>query len=141
MVCYSCQREWFGWRAYVVGVLAWVARVVCYHRWCGCCSSLGCVPVSVVWVGWVACQRGWCEWCSNLSGMLILLLLLLLKYCLEKKNLNVYIWNKNEKMFQIDLNSDLKEEPDLKRRCCFMSFESVMPGSSICLNLLKYAPM
>ena len=30
--------------------------------------------------------------------------------------LNVYFWNKIEKMFQIDLNSDLKEEPDLKGR-------------------------
>ena len=29
--------------------------------------------------------------------------------------LNVYFWN-NEKMFQIDLKSDLKEEPDLKSR-------------------------
>ena len=27
------------------------------------------------------------------------------------KMLNVYFWNKNEKIFQIDLNSDLKEEP------------------------------
>ena len=26
---------------------------------------------------------------------------------------------KNEKMFQIDLNSDLKEEPDLRSRYCF----------------------
>ena len=31
-------------------------------------------------------------------------------------------------MFQIDLNSDLKEEPDLKSRCCFTLFEPVMPG-------------
>ena len=31
-------------------------------------------------------------------------------------------------MFQIDLNSDLKEEPDLKSRCCFTLFELVMPG-------------
>ena len=44
-------------------------------------------------------------------------------------------------MFQIDLNSDLKEEPDLRRRRCFILFESVMPGSRICLNLFKHAPM
>ena len=31
--------------------------------------------------------------------------------------LNVYFWNKNEKMFQIDFNSDLKEELDFKSRC------------------------
>ena len=31
-------------------------------------------------------------------------------------NANFY---KNEKMFQIDLNSDLKEERDLKSRYCF----------------------
>ena len=30
-------------------------------------------------------------------------------------------------MFQIDLNSDLKEEPNLKRRRWFTLFESVMP--------------
>ena len=28
--------------------------------------------------------------------------------------LNVYFWNKNEKMLQIDLSSDLKEEPELQ---------------------------
>ena len=35
----------------------------------------------------------------------------------------------NEKMFQIDLNSDLKEEPDLKSRCWFTLFEPVIPRS------------
>ena len=29
--------------------------------------------------------------------------------------LNVYFWNKNEKNFQIDPNSDLKGKADLKR--------------------------
>ena len=33
--------------------------------------------------------------------------------------LNVYFWKKTEKMLEIDLHSDLKEEPDLKSRCCF----------------------
>ena len=40
----------------------------------------------------------------------------------------VYLWNKNQKIFQIDLKSDLKEEPDLKSRCYFTLFELVMPG-------------
>ena len=33
-----------------------------------------------------------------------------------------------KKMFQIDLNNDLKEEPDLKCRCCFTLIEPVMLG-------------
>ena len=36
---------------------------------------------------------------------------------------------KMKKLFQIDLNSDLKEEPDLKSRCWFTLFEPVIPGS------------
>ena len=55
--------------------------------------------------------------------------------------LNVYFWNENEKMFRIDLNSDLKGEPDLKSRFLFTLFGPVMQGSWICLNLLKYAGM
>ena len=47
--------------------------------------------------------------------------------------LNVYFWNKNKKMFQIDMNSDLKEEPDLN----FILFELVTPGSWINLNQPK----
>ena len=45
--------------------------------------------------------------------------------------LNTYFWNKKEKIFQIDLNSDLKEE----------WFEPVMPESWIRLNpnVGKYA--
>ena len=35
---------------------------------------------------------------------------------------------KIKKMFQIDLNSDLKEEPDLRSVCCFTLFGPVMPG-------------
>ena len=56
-----------------------------------------------------------------------------------KQELN--LWNKNEKMFQIDLDSDLKEEPDLKGRCWFTLFRPVMKGSWICLNLIQYALM
>ena len=72
-----------------------------------------------------------------------MLLLLLSKYYLEEKNLNVYFSNKNGKIFQIDLNSDLKKEPDLKSKCSFKLLEPVMLGSSICLNpnVSKYASM
>ena len=52
--------------------------------------------------------------------------------------MNVYFSNENEKMFQIDLNSDLKEEPDLKSRCWFTLFGPVMQRFWICLSLLKY---
>ena len=43
--------------------------------------------------------------------------------------LNVYFGNKNEKMFQIDLDSDLKEQPDLKSKCWFTLFGPVMQAS------------
>ena len=43
-----------------------------------------------------------------MGGMLLLMLLLSLKYYPEKKKF-VYLRNKNEKILQIDLNSDLKE--------------------------------
>ena len=36
---------------------------------------------------------------------------------------------KNENMFQIDFNNDLKEEPDLRSRCWFTYFKPVVPGS------------
>ena len=56
-----------------------------------------------------------------------------------------YVETKSEKMFQIqiDLNSDLKEEPDLKSWCCFTSFEPLIPGFWICLIPIvgKYAPI
>ena len=32
-------------------------------------------------------------------------------------------------MFPIDLNSDLKEGPDLKSRCSLALLEPIMPGS------------
>ena len=43
------------------------------------------------------------------ADMLLLLLLLLYKSYPEEKVLNVYLCNKNENIFQRDLNSDLKE--------------------------------
>ena len=47
---------------------------------------------------------------------------------------------KNEKMFLIDLNSDLKKEPDLKSRYCFtLIWTDLNPNvgkyASICVTL------
>ena len=53
----------------------------------------------------------------------MLLLLLQLKTILRKKMLNVYFGNKNEKFFQINLNSTIKEETELKSRCWFTLIE------------------
>ena len=57
--------------------------------------------------------------------------------------LNIYSWKKNEKLSQIDLNSGLKQEPDLKSRCCFTLCELAMPGSLTYLNpnVGKYIPV
>ena len=53
-----------------------------------------------------------------------------------------YVETKNEKKFQIQiyLNSNLKEETDMRSWCCFTLFEPVMPESWICLipNVAKY---
>ena len=43
--------------------------------------------------------------------------------------LNVYFRNKFEKIFQVDLNNDIREEPDLKSGYWFTLFEPVMAGS------------
>ena len=103
------------WRACVVGVLAWVARL---------CGWRGGVLVCVAWGG---------GWRPNVGDML-LLLCCYWNTILKKKMMNAYFWNKKEKMFQIDLKSDLKEEPNLQSRCCFTLLEPVMPGSWIRLN-------
>ena len=71
---------------------------------------------------------------------MLLLLLLLFKYYPEEKHVECLLLKWNEKMFQIDLNSDLKEEPDLKSRRVFTLLEpyflnrTLLPGSWICLN-------
>ena len=44
-------------------------------------------------------------------------------------------------MFQIDMNSDLKEERALKRRCWFTLFEAVISEFWIYVNLLQYVRM
>ena len=65
-----------------------------------------------------------------MGGTLLLLLLLLLKYVPEEKNVEcLLLKQRREKFFQIDLNSDLKEELEFKSRCCFTIFEPLMPGS------------
>ena len=74
--------------------------------------------------------RGWDEWRANVGGMLLLMLLLLLKCYPEEENNECQLLKKNEKkMFQIDLDSDLREEPDLMSRCWFTLFGPVMQGS------------
>ena len=62
---------------------------------------------------------------GRVGGMLLLLLLLLLKYYPEEKNFECLLLKRKQKMFQIDPNSDLKEELDLKSRFYFTLFELV----------------
>ena len=88
-------------------------------------------------VTWVVCLHEWHSWRAIMSGMLLVLLLLFLKQYHEAKNVEYLLLNKNQKIFQIDLNSDLKEEPYLKSRCWFTLFEPIMPGPSISLNRLR----
>ena len=56
-----------------------------------------------------------------MDGML-LLLLLLLKYYPEEQNVECLLLKQKWKIFQINLNSDLKEEPDSKVRCLVYTF-------------------
>ena len=79
-------------------------------------------------MAWVVCLRGWC---TCVGGVLA---------CVAWVA-RVSFETKMKKMFQIVLDSDLKEEPDFKGRCWFTLFRPVMQGSRICLNLLKYALM
>ena len=114
----------------VGGVHAWVTLLACL---CGWCAIMGRI---VAWVGCLHLQHGLGGWHANVVGMSIVLTYVACYYCccyywntiIKEKMLNVYLWNKNKKMFEIDLNSNLKEEPDLKDRCCFTLFEMVMPG-------------
>ena len=61
--------------------------------------------------------------------MLLLLLLILLKYYPEEQNAECLFLKQIEKIFQIDLNIDLKEEPDLRSRCWFTLFGRQCKGS------------
>ena len=77
---------------------------------------------------WMACYRRWHEWHANMDDMLLLLLLILLKYYPEEQNTECLFLKQIEKIFQIDLNIDLKEEPDLRSRCWFTLFGPAMQG-------------
>ena len=69
---------------------------------------------------------------GGVGGVLVrvaLLLLLLLKYYPEEKKMLSVCFYKKEKMFQIYLKGDSKEEPDLKSRCCFTLLELAMTRS------------
>ena len=108
--------------------------------------SVGGGLACVAWVGWVVYLCGWHGSVDGMSGVLTWMACYYHFHyywntILKSKMLNVYFWSKNEKMFQKDLNSDLKEEPDLKSSCWFTLFGPAMRGSWICLNLLKYTPM
>lgn len=115
------------WHTCVSGVLLLVAWVSCLWRWCASAGGAGDT------LGWVACHRlcKWRESVGGMSGVLTLVASYYYCYCycwnimLNKKIFNVYFWSKNEKIFQIHLSSDLKEEADLKSICCFTLFEPV----------------
>ena len=57
--------------------------------------------------------------------------------------LNVYFWNKNEKMLRIDLNSDLKKKPDLKMVYTICAGKerilNMLESAEICPNMGKYS--
>ena len=110
---------------YLVRALMCVARLrwlVHLHEHHARMGGVGGAPA------WLACHRYWycCYWWV---------------ISWRKKYWMFNFETKIKKMFQINLNSDLKEEPDLKSRCWFTLFEAVMPGSWTCLNLLRYAQM
>ena len=63
--------------------------------------------------------------------MLSFMFLLLLKFYPEEQNIsNVNFWNKNQKVLQIYLNSDLKKT--------WLEEQTLVQHSWIHLNLLKY---
>ena len=89
--------------------VAWVAWVACQHRWRRWCVCVGgvCSKCSVVEkdgvLRWMVCYYYYCYYWNTIS---------------KKTILNVHFQNKNKKIFQTDLKTDLKEEPDLNSRCC-----------------------
>ena len=70
-------------------------------------------------LAWVACLHGWSASLGCVGGMGGVLSL----------NVERLLLNLKWKTFQIDLNSDIKEEPGLKSRCDFTLFEPVMSES------------
>ena len=108
----------------------------------------------VAWVEWVVCLCRWHPSVAGMSGVLIwrAFYYFCYFYCyywntiLKSKMLNVYFWNKILKISQIDSNSDLKEEPNLKDRRLVYTIWTVnertlnMPESTgICTNVGKYS--
>ena len=113
-------------------VIAWV-------MWAACLRGL----ISIAWVAWVACLREWCARVCSIGGVdgVLPWASFYYYYCyywnttLKKNKLSVNFY-KNEKMFQIDLSSDLKEEPDLKSRYCF-----TLLWTDLNPNVGKHAPI
>ena len=121
-------------------IRGWCARV--FWR-----PGMGGGLVRVTWVEWVVCLRGLRGWRASVGGMSgVLLVTCNCYFCyyywntiLKNKMLNVYFWNKNEKLFQIDLNSDLKEKPDLKSiRTGNAKILNMPESAEICPNVGKY---
>ena len=142
----NVRKKFKKWRAIcasvggVGGVRAWVVLVTCL---CGWCASMGGM---LAWVGCFRMQCEWGGWCANVVGVSVVLTWVACYYYCSSYywntilKENVYLWNKNRKMFQIDLDSDLKEEPDLKSRCSFTLFEPVLLGyMSYLYKYTKYA--
>ena len=80
MECYSFYCGWRVWRTSASGVGDMLAWMVCL---CGWCAGEGGV------LAWVASQHGWHASICNVggvSGMLTWVLLLLLKYNHEERN-------------------------------------------------------
>ena len=108
-------NEATGERSLRNGMLAWVACLRGWHGWCAIVGKVGGVPA---WVALVAWWRGYCASMCEVGGVDDVLTWLACYYyfyfyywntILKIKILNVYFWSKNKKMFQIDLNSDLKK--------------------------------
>ena len=122
-------------------ILIWVWEMACLSCWRGWRASVG---------SWVACLRGWrASVCSvdGVSGVLTWVACYYYCYCyywnttLKKKMLSVNV--KSEKMFQIDLNSDLKKEPHLK--CRYSLYITLNRSQSqrgqICLKMWNFVNM
>ena len=69
-----------------------------------------------------------------------------MKYYSEEQNVECLLLKQKWKMFQIDLNSDLKQEPDLKSRCLVYTFWTgnaralnMHESTQICSNVGKYS--
>ena len=118
------------------------------RKWSAFRATVGGVDGVLAWMAWVAFLRGWrASLCSvgGVGGVLTWVPCYYYCYCyywyttLKKKVLSVNFY-KNEKMFEIDLNSDLKIEPNLKSRYCFTLLRidlnpNVGKYASICVTL------